>query len=85
MALLISDLVNEDMTLSQTGWDKATKLAAKLPDGLTVPAQWAILFLASEQLGLDKDEDMVLFFLSITRKIYTGDIVRNTIDVLDLL
>jgi len=81
----INILVNDDMTLSTKGWEIATKLANKLPSDLSVAAQWAILFLASEGMSMDKEEDKVLFFLSIARKIYTGDIVRNTIDVSDLL
>ena len=82
----INTLVEDDMTLSSKGWETATKLATRMPADLPKAAQWAVLFLASEKLELDKEEDKCLFFLSITRKIYTGDIVRaEPIDVSDLL
>jgi len=86
MSKLIDTLVEDEMTLTTKGWTVATKLAERMPAELTVPAQWAVLFLASEGLKLDKDEDKCLFFLSMARKLYTGEIVRAApIDVSDLL
>ena len=69
-------LVNEDLTLSNRGWEKAEQVADLLSRYVTDPASdagWAFLFSQVFE-KLEGDEDMKMFFISICRKIAIGEI-----------
>ncbi len=77
----INLLVNDDNTLTKRGWEAAAKIADAMPADLSTDAQWATLFGFSEE-NLEGEEDTVMFFLSVTRKVYVGDITpRKSINV----
>jgi len=79
--LNINELVDSDSTLTNRGWEATSKIAAAMDSGLNIDAQWATLFQFSEE-NLEGDEDLVMFFISITRKVYVGDITpRKSISV----
>ena len=72
-------LVNEDLTLSARGWEKAEQVADLLNKYVADPtsdAGWAFLF---NQVfnKLKGDEDAKLFFISIARKIAIGEITPS--------
>ena len=80
----ITELVELDegaLTLTTRGWTGASKVAAQLDGQSSDSAQWAALFNFSQR-KLAGDDNWILFFLSITRKIANGDILpRKEIDV----
>lgn len=60
------------LTLTTEGWEAANKVASVIT-GKNDAQQWAQLFSISER-KLKGDEEQILFFLAIARKIYNGEI-----------